>query len=221
MESGGGFPAPGPGNFRRMGIALLASAVLLLLAGCAGQGSAAQKGANGTAPSQPGSFMVPDSSLNYTAHYVVNGNGEQSDKTVWRAGRLMRVDFTSSGTGVSLFFLEDRAYSCSMASGTERCFDITSSIGEAEAQEFLLPPDLTFARDAGPVDIGGTRGRCYTFPPTPTQTHEVCLTDTGVMAYNEYNMSSGEQVEYLSSLDYSAPDSAFVLPAQPQGVPAR
>ena len=209
-------------NSTTMGLALLASAVLLLLAGCAGQGSTAQKGANGTWEPQPGSFVVPGSSLNYTAHYVVSGNGEQSGKTVWRAGRRMRADFVSDdGNGVSLFFLGNRAYSCSTASGTERCFDITSSIGEAEAQEFLLPPDLTFARDAGPVDIGGTRGRCYTFPPTPTQTHEVCLTDTGVMAYNEYNMSSGEQVEYLSSLDYSAPDSAFVLPAQPQGVPAR
>ena len=241
METGGNLAEAKAGNCREkslsaysqsaagchihgaVAIALLASAVFLLIAGCSGQeGSIAQYGANGTWAAPNGSFLVPDSGLSYTAHYVVSGKGGQGDKTVWRSGRRMRVDFAADGgVGVSLFFLQDRVYSCSAASGTERCFDITSSMGQSGAQDFFLPPDLSYAQDAGPVDIGGTPGRCYTLPPTPLERHEVCLTGTGVLAYEEYNMSSGEeQVEYLSDLNYSAPDSAFVLPAAPVAAPA-
>ena len=196
----------------------LAISALLLCFGCAQAGSGQpgspanqSAGAYGAA----GNFMVPQSPVNYTAHYTINENGAESYRTVWRAGRMMRVDLDGA---VSLFFLGDKAYSCSQSGA--RCFDISSTVGSTGAAQIFAQPDMSSAQAAETVDIGGLSGRCYLFPSAAFETHKMCFTPDGITAYDEQNGTAGSRtVEYLTELDYSASPSDFALPAQPTPAP--
>jgi len=199
---------------------IAAAIAFLVIAGCAQRepSAAPQKNASGFAP---GNFMVPQSGVEYTARYVVNENGAESGKTVWRSGRKMRVDYSSYGKSVlGLFFLQDRAYSCSFATTGWQCFDISANIDGTAAERLFSEPELSGAQALEDVDIGNTRGKCYLLPSAPFETRKMCFTDRQVVAYDEYNMTKGKQrVEYLTDIYYGAGETDFALPAEPQATP--
>ena len=197
-------------------VALLCT--ILLCSGCAQVGNSRLDSiANQSAAAHSGSFMVPESAVNYTAHYTLNENGAESYKTVWRAGRMMRIDLEG---GVSLFFLSDRAYSCSSLSGTAQCFDISSAVGKEVVGGLFSAPDLSSAQLAEEVSIGGLAGKCYLMPSAPYETHKMCFTPDMLTAYDGYNGTAGKRTaEYLTELDYSVSPSDFALPAQPTHPP--
>lgn len=202
---------------------LAAAAVMLVLAGCAinGDQNTDDRAKNGYLPSGPGSFLVPQSGIDYAASYTVYDNGQETIKRVWRSGRRMRVDFEGSGGGgLSLFFLENRAYSCSMPPAEARCFEFSSRVGASEAGQYFTAPDLSVATEAEMVNIGGTQGRCYLFPSAPFQARKMCFTDKSVLAYDEQNSTAGKRhVEYLTDIAYAVSDSDFSLPAKPSPLP--
>ncbi len=194
----------------------LALPALLLSFGCAQGGggpvdAAAQQSSAALAGN--GGFLVPQSAVNYTAHYTLNENGAESYKTVWRAGRMMRI---SLGGAVDLFFLSDRAYTCSSGVEGPQCFDISGAVGKGAAEGLFSAPDISSAKAAEEVDIGGLAGKCYLMPSAPFETHKMCFTPDMLVAYDEYNGTDGKcTAEYLTELDYSVSPSDFALPAQP------
>jgi hypothetical protein len=132
----------------------------------------------------------------------------------------MRLEFSAGQQdGLGFYFLENRAYSCRGSGQDAICFDISRSLSQKEADAFFSPPDLSGAKEAEEVAIGDTKGRCYSMPALQFETRKVCLTDRGVLAYDEYNATGkGTKVEYLTDLAYFVNPSDFDLPAEP-GLP--
>lgn len=200
---------------------IAACIALIAVAGCAQRELAAPPQKNTSSIGAGGNFLVPQSGIDYTARYVVSENGAESEKTVWRSGRKMRVDYAAYGKGVlSLFFLQNRAYSCSIATDGWQCFDISANLDGA-SESLLSPPDISGAEAVEEVDIGNTKGKCYLLPSAPYETRKMCFTDRQVVAYDEYNMTKGKQrVEYLTDIYYGVGENDFELPAEPQSPPA-
>jgi len=199
---------------------IAAALACLVIAGCA-QREQATTPLKNASDFGAGNFMVPQSGVEYTARYVVNENGAETEKTVWRSERKMRVDYASYGKSVlSMFFLQNKAYSCSAAAAGWQCFDISANIDGKAAENLFSPPDLSGAEAAEEVDIGNTKGKCYLLPSAPFETRKMCLTDRQVVAYDEYNMTKGKQrVEYLTDIYYGVGENDFALPAEPQPPP--
>lgn len=132
----------------------------------------------------------------------------------------MRIDITDGlGGYFSLYFLGNRAYSCAKIAQTASCFDV-SDRSSIRPEEVLPCQYLEGSKQAEQVDIGGTSGSCYLQPYGIFGKRKICCTDRGVLAYDEYNQTSGKtHVEYLTSISYSAQDSDFLLPAEPQNAP--
>ncbi len=159
--------------------------------------------------------------VEYAATYEVNEGGAKVTKRVWASGNRMRMEIADGSGGLfGLFFLGSRAYSCAAPSGNASCFDVSGRVS-VKLAEALPCQNLSGASDAGPVDIGGTQGKCYTLPYGVFAMRKICCTDRGVLAYDEYNTTSGKShVEYLTDIAYSAKDSDFLLPAEPRAAPA-
>lgn len=193
---------------------------LLLLFGCAGEKSIQAPNASNAIP-QGGNFSLPQSSIAYVAEYVVDDNGAQVGKTIYRSGEDLRIDISpGAGSAFSLFFIGSSAYSCYNASAGASCYDISSTLSQDQVNELMPQFDMTDAQDAGNVNIGGTTGKCYNIPYDLYTQQKVCFTDTGILAYDSYNATRADtHVEYLTSLAYAAPDSDFALPASPQPMP--
>ena len=200
---------------KRWVIALVASAIIL--AGCALE----RPSDSGQAAGSPARFALPESDVSYIAYYVVDENGVQTLKTVWRSkDRLrMRHDFSGQGS-LDLFFTEGRAYSC-FESGQAECFDITSTAHEGLNTAFLLAPDVSQAQPAEAVKIGSTQGKCYTLQLSPGSERKFCLAERGVLAYDEYSAGNEKHVEYATRIVYGEPDpSVFALPANVKEQPS-
>ncbi len=170
-----------------------------------------------------GSFMVPQSSLDYSARYIINDNGVETVKEVWRSGQKMRLQFSSGQEGgLGFYFLGNRAYSCRGAGPDALCFDISAGLSKKDAEIFFAPPDLSGAKEAEEVAIGNTKGRCYIMPTLQFETRKVCLTDRGVVAYDEQNATGkGIKVEYLTDIAYFVGEADFELPAEPRLSPSQ
>ncbi len=187
----------------------------LLIAGCAGSGPQAA-GTGSTPRPLPSNFSVPPAGVEYTAHYRINEGGGEIEKTVWRSGTNARVEIGSGASAFDLYFLSDRAYSCSAG----KCFDVTSAVPGTEAAQLFSEPDFSSARPAEKVDIGGTTGKCYLFPYAPFESRKMCFTQDMIPAYDEYNATRGQvRVEYLTELIYGTSPQDFALPSQPQSLP--
>ncbi|MCX8174869.1 MAG: hypothetical protein N3E51_01550 [Candidatus Micrarchaeota archaeon] len=169
---------------------------------------------------QESSFSVPPSPLKYTATYEVIDDGAESQKRVFRMDRMMRVDIGVGQSSVSAYLLGNRAYSCSESGGKAACFDITSRVQNGQLDWLFEIPSLSDAVEVEGVRIGSGEGRCYLFFYPPQMTRMLCLTDRGVIAYDEYNVSSRQKhVEYLVEIAYEAHPSDFELPASPLPLP--
>lgn len=198
--------------------ALLASA-LALLSGCAGEAGAQQQG---QPPSSAAQFLLPFAPVAYTADYQVSDGEDSFTKTVWRKGTSARVDIEiAPGSSFSMFFVQGRGYSCSGVTGAPLCYEILTG-AQAEGLEGIFgAPDYSEGKEIGPVEIGGSTGRCFLFPYSGTAKRKMCFTDRNVVAYDEYNATArSTHVEYLESIAYSADDSVFALPAAPQSPPS-
>jgi len=126
----------------------------------------------------------------------------------------------AAGTPVSLFFAAGRGYTCTAISGQMVCYEIRTPLPQQPVAGVFDVPDFSSGKEIGPVEIGGGAGRCFLFPYTATSKRKMCFTDRNVVAWDEYNVTGGTtHVEYLTSIAYSAEDSAFALPATPQAPP--
>jgi len=210
-------------------------AIALLLAGCISQDSGnAAVGRNGKQmASQAGAqsqadenaFLVPESEATYTAYYIVNEGGQETGKMVWRMGRNMRIDLGDGNATVSVFFLENRTYSCANSPfGGYGCFDITQQAIAQGTSSLIDAPDLSGAKEAETVPIGQAgkmTAKCYVFSSAPVAGRKMCFTEGGILAYDEYALSGGKKhVEYLANLRFSADEKDFALPATPMEIPA-
>lgn len=199
-------------------IALAVAATLLLLSGCVNEASPQNSaGAFG----QAGNFSVPPATVAYKADYVVFDNGAELAKRVCRSDDRLRIDVGAQNeTSFSLFFLGSEAYSCYSVQGAATCYNISSALSQTRMDDVMPRPDLSGAEETEPADIGGTVGRCYLVPQDPFKKRKMCFTDTGILAYDEYNVDeSGKHIEYLSGLTYGVSDSDFILPASPGAMP--
>jgi hypothetical protein len=197
---------------------LAALAVLALLFGCVQGERERQADLEAHQPA----FRVPKSQVEYTAHYTVLDSGEESSKAVYRSGDRARVDLRLGSSEVRLYFLADRAYSCSNTGSGFACFDISAKVGSSPAAlELLDAPSLSGAKQLEDVDIGGTVGRCYLLPYAQLGSRKLCLTDRGVVAYDEYSSATGQKhTEYLTDIFYGVAQGDFDLPASPIGAHA-
>lgn len=204
----------------------VALAFSFLLSGCAmpdGRAGGALLAPNQTQASDTG-FLVPESPVAYTAYYIVNEGGQESGKTVYRMGRKMRVDYGFGSTNISVFFLENKAYSCARSlSGEYGCFDITSSAASQGISALIGAPNLENAEAAEIVDVGGSgqmKAQCYVFSGAPTFGRKQCFTDSGILAYDEYLLANKQKhVEYMAHLSLGANLRSFGLPTAPQMPP--
>ncbi|MCX8195108.1 MAG: hypothetical protein N3G22_03325 [Candidatus Micrarchaeota archaeon] len=191
-------------------VSLFALAAILLLAGC---GARQEIQSAGQPPAYSSSFLFPESPAEYTAIYAVNEGGVEVEKKVVAAGRNMKVVIS----GLAVYFLSDRAYSCSEITGKVKCFEITSSAAGMKPDEVYLCKNIQGAEEVERVDIGGTEGRCYLLPmaPTPAKYRKICCTDRNVLAYDEYVLADGTtRVEYLKEIAYEVDYREFLLPAE-------
>ncbi|VVB99467.1 Uncharacterised protein [uncultured archaeon] len=204
-------------------IAALAVAVVLLALsfGCTSLGSnpKGNQSGQGAAPGSNLSISIPRASVPYTAHYVVQENGKQSEKTIWRLGNNLKLAMGDSSVMVELYFLGDKAYSCSTQAEGAACYDVTGKLSGFDLSSLVPSP----GPDAVPDEIatiGSTRGQCYLEPLGVVGMMKRCFTDRGVLAYEERNQTQSQTyVEYLTDLAYSASESDFALPATPQQPP--
>jgi len=188
---------------------LLLLSLFLALFGCASvEEDAAQ------APSQPASFFrVPESPRSYSAAYAISEGGGTSYKEVWRSGRRMRTDYAVGAARLSLFFLDDRAYSCLMQQNGSECHDITKGASQMPSS-FFLAPKTDGAVPSESVKVGTSDGQCYLLPNPPYGERKFCIA-RGVLAYDEYSSGAGKRVEYATRITYGEPDpSVFGLPAE-------
>lgn len=166
-------------------------------------------------PSGSEAISVPFSPLSYTATYVVSEEGGETQKTVWRMANSMKIRFGLQGAGVEIYLLGDKAYSCPSLRTVDSCFDITSQMAGAKLGELFPSPPKNYSGKIEAVDIGGAVGNCYSMPYSGLGGRKTCFTDTGILAYDEYNVTRGSKhIEYLSDLSYDAAPSEFILPAQ-------
>ena len=200
-------------------LSIAVALALLLLFGCASLGGSNQ--AQQQPASAPTVFSLSPSPFPYTAHYTIDEGTDEITKTVWRKGTLARVDLeVTPGAAISLYFISGKGYSCSVAGGKMECFTISAPSQQSSLGGIFDLPDVSGGTPLGTVAIGNSEGACYLLPYTATSKRKVCLTDRNVLAYDEYNVSAGTtHVEYLTSIYYSADDSAFALPAIPQAAP--
>jgi len=201
----------------------LAAAIcaLILASGCA---------QNGATPAQAigeAKFVLPVQDPTYHARYTVE-EGAAMKKEAWRADSEMRTDLSVQGMRVlSFYFVGSRAYSCSFLSGAPVCYDITTTLSQADASK-LMPREIDFSgtKQVESVKIGDTTGRCYEASIINFGPRKTCFAVGGVIAYDSYNVSKTlVHTEYLTSLEiYPAgqgPDaSVFALPAKPISAPA-
>lgn len=180
-----------------------------LLLGCASDGKPSRPPASAQAINA--SFALPESPVAYTAKYIVNENGQESAKTVYRMGKSMRMDI---GGAVSLFFVSGKVYSCPRIANDDRCFDITGNFD----RQGLAPEFESLPKNAVPsesVDIGGTPGKCYAVPISTYASRKLCYTDRNVLAYDELRTGANStRVEYATSINYGASAADFALPYQ-------
>lgn len=197
-----------------MRLPLILLCAILLLSGCAALPQ--------SAPALPlqahrENFTVPPSGISYTAHYRISDGSGEAEKTVWRAGQNARVRLGGGESAFDLYFLSDRAYSCSSG----KCFEVTAAVGREQAELLFSGPDLSGATEAETVKVGSISGRCYLFPSALFESRKKCFTQDWILAYDEYNATKGQrQVEYLTELSYGTNPTDFVLPYPPQQVPA-
>jgi len=198
-----------------MGRGMLVLGVLtLFLFGCASKNGDLQK-----FPGSDTNFALPKSGLSYTAHYTIDESGQQSTKTVWRSKDKLKIRY-GLGTGtLELYFVENKAYSCFSSEKTE-CFDITSIAEETMGKALIATPDLSEATPVEDVNIGSTKGKCYTAPFPPASVRKFCLATGGVLAYDEYPIGNERHIEYATIISYSVDESVFALPATPKGMPS-
>ncbi|MFA6489266.1 MAG: hypothetical protein WCT52_01145 [Candidatus Micrarchaeia archaeon] len=201
----------------------VALAFSFLLSGCAMQNGGAGKAltAGGEANASGTGFLVPESRAAYTAYYIVNEGGQETDKTVYRMGRKMRMDYGLGGANISVFFLDDKAYSCarSLASGEYGCFDITESAASQGVSSLIGEPDLENAEMVEMVDVGSSgqmKAQCYIFSSAAFPARKTCFVEGAIPAYDEYVLGNGQKhVEYLAYLKMDANLRNFGLPATP------
>lgn len=195
---------------------LLLAFSALLLSGCASEGQGAEK------PAPPAAqFLLPQAPFPYTAHYTVTEGSESFTKTVWRKGTSARMDLEiAPGSSFSLLFVSGKGYSCSSVTGAPLCYEIRAPLPAQAGNWLFEAPDFSLGKELEPVEIGGEIGRCFLFPYTATSKRKMCFTGRNVVAWDEYNATSGTaHAEYLASIAYTAEDSAFMLPAEPQAPP--
>ncbi|HIH30673.1 TPA: hypothetical protein HA243_04690 [Candidatus Micrarchaeota archaeon] len=199
--------------------ALAVFSLFLLVAGCTGEKPQNPPAMNGT-QAAPNLFSFPGSPVEFSATYKVSEAGAEAVKKVWASGNRMRIDVSDGGEGLfSLYFLGNSAYSCTRVAGNASCFDVSGRAGSIPSGIFPCQ-DLSGAAFEGEVGIGNTLGRCYSIPYGVFSKRKICCTDRGVLAYDEYNVTSGNtHVEYLTDIYYSASDSDFLLPAEPMAAP--
>jgi hypothetical protein len=139
----------------------------------------------------------------------------------------MRIDLSAAGTrALSFFFVNSRAYSCNYVSSAPECYDVTSSLSQANAER-LLPSrkDVAGATSVENVEIGSVTGECYEVDGV-LGVRRLCFAPGNVMAYDSYNVSKTvAHTEYLTDLEYfeqgKGPSvSVFALPARPVAAPA-
>jgi len=203
----------------RNATAIAISCLLLLLAGCA---EAPPRSSAAGQIAQKHHISFPKSPVAYTALYTLNENGGEAQKRVVADGDKMKIQLGS----IAIYFLSDRAYSCSYVGGNASCFDITAKAEGMKLDEVYPCQHLEGAREAEPVDIGGTAGRCYLLPYGVAGSRKICCTDRGVLAYDQYNLTSKSMhTEYLTEISYEADYREFLLPAEPavapEGLPTR
>lgn len=176
----------------------------LLLLGCVDiQNNETQNRLDGASSSQ--FFFLPESKINYTAHYVIYEDGKERYETVWREGKRMKVEaFTDAEKKHSIlfYFLENQVFFC-IKNEKEECNDITNFF---ESNRILSAYDinLTGAVEVEKVPIGNTEGQCYLLPSSSFfEERKICLTDLGVLAYDELSYAGRKKyVRYLVELSY-------------------
>ena len=191
---------------------------LALIFGCTSD-EAAQQSEN--QPSSPAQFLLPSAPFPYTAHYTVSEGSGSFTKTVWRKGTAARMDLEiAPGSLFSMFFVSGRGYSCSSVTGTPLCYEMRSQ--QQGLNTAFDAPDFSSGKEMGSVEIGGAVAGCLLFPYNAPSERKMCFTDRNVIAWDEYNATaSTAHVEYLTSITYSAEDSVFALPAEPQAPPVQ
>ncbi|MCX6771389.1 MAG: hypothetical protein NTX79_05020 [Candidatus Micrarchaeota archaeon] len=201
--------------------AFLVLAAFLLFPGCAQSSAAPAQNASGGAK-----FMLPASDVSYYARYAVEEGGPMT-KEVWRAPDGMRIDLSAQGTrALSFFFVDSHAYSCSYASSSPACYDVSGVLSQGDANK-LVPSanDVAGATQVESVKIGSTTGSCYEVPAGSLGVRKLCFAQQGVVAYDSYNVSKTlMHTEYLTDIEYyeagkGPPASVFALPAQPSVAP--
>lgn len=196
-------------------------ALALILAGCAAKENG--EGAKAAEPASYGKgFTLPQTPVEYTATYTVDEEGAQTQKKVWRSGSRMRIALLSGGgSSLGMYFVNGRAYSCADVGSGMSCFEITGRVDAQAAAQLAVQPDFSSAEPAEEVDIGGTKGKCYLFPYKVFEKRKMCFTDRGVLAFDQYNVTSGRvRTEYLTELKYGVDARDFELPATPRAAPA-
>ncbi|MCX8196849.1 MAG: hypothetical protein N3G80_00835 [Candidatus Micrarchaeota archaeon] len=165
------------------------------------------------AEAQQAKISVPESKLNYTATYVIYEDGVQLVKNVWRAGKKMRIELKGGTSSLNIYFIEDKAYSCARSyEGRQLCKDVSQIMQKEYMQAIFEPIDLAGAQRAEDVEIGSTTGKCYMLPSLFFETRKVCLTDSGILAYDEKKaIGKPTTVEYLTELSYEVDPKAFDL----------
>ena len=191
---------------------VLFAVALLLLPGCLGNDYPTQ------AFERENGFIMPESGLAYKAEYVVDENGQQSTKTVWRSKDKMRIRHDFGESALDLYFLKDRAYSCFSGSKVE-CFDITPLANETMKKALIEIPRLADSTPVEDVNIGKTDGKCYTAVLPSSITRKFCLTNNGILAYDEYPLGKVKHIEYATGISYLIDETAFRLPATPKEMP--
>ena len=202
----------------------------LLLLGCAmpgSPGSQAPQGGNQSAAQQQAQdtgFSMPNSTVAYSAYYIVKEGGQETGKTVYRMGEDMRTDYEFGGENISVYFLGNKAYSCALSiAGGYQCFDITAQAAAQGVEALVGMPDLENAQAAETVSVGQSEqmtAKCYIFSAAPYFGRKRCFTDSGIPAYDEYTLSDGQKhVEYLSYIRMDAGLQVFGLPVAPKMAP--
>jgi hypothetical protein len=208
----------------RFSIAFAAAcALMLFMSGCAQQ---KEEALPPRAIDQNARFVLPSTGTPYYARYAVEEQGSMV-KEVWRSQNSMRIDLSAEGTrALSFFFVDSRAYSCNYVSSSPECYDVTSSLSQANTDR-LLPSrkDVAGATSVESVKIGSATGDCYDIGGA-LGARRLCFAPGNIPAYDSYNVSKAAvHTEYLTDLEYfeqgKGPSaSVFALPSQPVAAPS-
>jgi len=163
------------------------------------------------------SNLLANKAKTFMVSYDMKGE-EISKMTMYFKGGKIRYDVVSDSQEVSLFFIDNKAYSCTkspkmciISEQAQKPSTGTESVEKNIEQSTIVskPSRVIAGKTAKCFEVSNAQG-----------SFEVCYSNEGIMLYSKVSLQ-GKTFE-MTATDYSTTvqDSVFELPAEPQDINA-